>query len=385
MNHLKILLASDSFKGSASSQEVTAALEKGIRRVYPQAEIHRIGLADGGEGTTDVLVESLGGTKRFYMVQDPLGRPVPAKLGILPNGVVVMEMAEASGLQLLTLEERSPYHASTYGTGQLLRHALDLDPRRIYIGIGGSATNDGGGGMAQALGARLLDEKGEEIEPGVNGLQNLVTIDPSNLDKRLMDTQIIILSDVENLLCGLEGASYIYGPQKGATRADLPVFDGILCRYGRLLEETFQLDILQRPGSGAAGGLGAGLMAFTRAKSVSGTQTIMELTGLEEKIKEVDLVITGEGRMDAQSSYGKAPIGVAWLAKRHAKKVIAVVGSSGRDLSTIYERGVDLVLDIIDEPMELDDAMKNVTSLLIKAGESAIRAFLLGQPIQGSR
>ncbi len=379
MKAWKVLIATDSFKGSRSSLEAAQAIESGIRKVLPNAEVLKFPIADGGEGTLEALIEGIGGVRKRYTVQDPLGREVDAEIALLEDGSVAIEMAQASGIGRLDDSELDPFRASTYGTGQLLSYALDLKPKTVYLGIGGSATNDGGAGLAQALGVRLTDRSGAVVSRGAIGLRELKVIDCKRLDPRLAATEIIVLSDVMNPLCGPEGASYVYGGQKGASPEELAVLDGLLRSYGELLEEVTGQRLIDRPGAGAAGGLGAGLMGFCGASLRGGIGSVMELIGLEEQMQKVDLVITGEGRMDGQSAYGKAPVGVAKMAKSYGKPVIAIVGSRELDLREIYAQGIDLVLDIINEPMEREFAMREADRLIAVAGETAIRAFLLGR------
>ncbi|CAI9392973.1 glycerate kinase [Niallia sp. CLA-SR-H024] len=375
---LKIVVASDSFKGSASTFEISDYIEKGIRRVQPDAIVLKIPLADGGEGTVDAIVTATNGNYVTKEVTGPLGQKVKAKFGIINEKVAIIEMAEASGLTLIKDEERNPFKTTTFGTGELIKAALDYGVDEVVIGIGGSATNDGGAGMAQALGVSLKDRNGNEIGYGAESLEKLSMIDITKIDPRLQSTKITVLSDVTNPLCGENGASYIYGPQKGATQDDLETLDNLLRKFGNKLEREFQINLVNRQGSGAAGGLGAGLMAFCDAKIYSGIERILSYIKLEDHIKDADLVITGEGRMDNQSVNGKAPLGVAKIAKMYHLPVVAIVGSEGNQLENVYNNGIDLVLDIVNKPMTLQDAMDNVRELTANAGEKAIRAFRLG-------
>lgn len=375
---MKIVVAPDSFKGSATTTEVSDFIEKGIRKVQPNATVIKLPLADGGEGTVAALVIAAKGIYIEKEVTGPLGEKVKAKFGLINKDVAVIEMAEASGLTLVKNEERNPFKTTTYGTGELIKAALDQGVKEIYIGIGGSATNDGGAGMAQALGVSLKDKKGKEIGYGAEALENIDSIDISNIDSRIYNTEITVLSDVTNPLCGKNGASYIYGPQKGASNKDVERLDEILKQYGKRLEATLQKNIIDEKGTGAAGGLGAGLLAFCHAKVNSGIDMILEMIKLEEHVRDADLVITGEGTMDYQSVNGKAPLGVAKIAKKYNVPIVAIVGSEGSDLEKVYHNGIDLIIDIVNKPMNLEEAIKNVAKLTENAGEKAIRAFRLG-------
>lgn len=374
----KVVIAADSFKGSATTIEVESYIEQGIRRVDQDIQIVKIPVADGGEGTVDALVIGCQGEYRYVEVTGPLGGKVEAKFGLInDNRVAILEMAEASGLTLVNEEDRDVFKSTTYGTGELIRAALDLGVDEIYIGIGGSATNDGGVGMAQALGVSFTDSKGQEIGQGAAGLKDISSIDVSNIDWRIHDVKITVLSDVSNPLCGDNGASYIYGPQKGASDDDVIRLDGLLNHYGEKIEEILGINILEKEGSGAAGGLGAGLMVFCEAQLYSGIEKVLEILKFEDELKNADLVITGEGSLDSQSLNGKAPIGIAKLAKKYQLPVIAIVGSSDDYLTPIYEMGIDLVIDIINRPMSLSQAIKDVEILITNTGETAYRAFVL--------
>ncbi|MCM3570577.1 glycerate kinase [Neobacillus mesonae] len=374
---MKIVIASDSFKGSASSLEIAEFIEKGIRRVQSNADVLKLPLADGGEGTVDALVNALNGQYVEKVVTGPLGEKVKAKYGIINQDIAVIEMAEASGLTLIPSHERNPFKATTYGTGELIKSALDHGVKEILIGIGGSATNDAGAGMAQALGVALADNEHQEIGYGAESVARVEKIDTSAIDPRIKNTKMTILSDVTNPLCGENGASYVYGPQKGASSEDVVKLDAILKRFGELVERTLGIEMMNKKGAGAAGGLGAGLMAFCNGQLHSGIDRILDIINLEEQVKEADLVITGEGMMDFQSVQGKAPIGVAKIAKKHNKPVIAIVGSEGYHANEVYEHGIDLVIDIINKPMSIEEAMNHVGELAEIAGEKAIRAFCL--------
>jgi glycerate kinase len=298
---------------------------------------------------------------------------------MLNGGIAIIEMAQSSGLHLVDDTTRNPFETTTYGTGELIKSALDEGAKRIYVGLGGSATNDGGVGMVQALGGSFKDCHGVEVGFGANGVKKIETIDLTQLDQRLADVQIIGLSDVTNPLCGEKGASYVYGPQKGASPEDVRVLDEILCEYGEKIKAQLGIDIADEAGAGAAGGLGAGLLAFCDAKLDRGINKILEILDLENQLQNADLVITGEGRMDNQSLNGKAPIGVAMVAKKFGIPVVAIVGSADYDLHDVYKNGIDLVLDTVIKPMPLSEAISNVEKLITIAGETAYRAFCLNR------
>lgn len=367
---MRLLIACDSFKGSATSKQVGEALKMGILRAMPDAQVDSIPVADGGEGTVQALVDATGGRFASAIVTNPIGEKVEATFGILGDGqTAVIEMAAASGLMLVPHERRNPLVTTTYGTGELIKAALDLGCRKIVIGIGGSATNDAGAGMAQALGIGLLDEDGNQIGFGGGELSKLRRIDMDGLDLRVRETEFIVACDVDNPLTGERGAAYVYAPQKGATPEMLPKLDANLRHFAKVVREQLGIDVEHIPGAGAAGGLGAGLMAFLGAKLRCGTEIVFELIGLEERIKAADIVITGEGQIDAQTAFGKTPAGVAKLAKKYNKPVVAVAGALGDGAEAVHECGIDAVFCIVDRPMTLEGAMKDVERLLIKFGE----------------
>lgn len=366
----KVLLAIDSFKGSLSSLEVETMVEKGIRKTCPDAMITKIPVADGGEGTVDAIVAGCQGSYEKVRVLDPLGRPIEAKYGIIPGNIAVMEMAMASGITLLASDELNPMLTSTYGTGQMIADALDRGADEIYIGVGGSATNDGGMGMAMALGVRFLDKEGQELLPKAASLAKIETIDISHLHPKLQETRIRILSDVKNPLCGLEGASYIYGRQKGADEAMIEELDQALRHFAELVEKQLGKDYIDTPGAGAAGGLGYGLLVFTQAEMKSGIDVVLDLIKLDDHIKDQDLIVTGEGRMDNQTAFGKTPVGVSMAGKRHGVPTVAVVGSIALDTEAVYDKGISLVLDIVHQPMTLEQAITNAKPLVENAGKT---------------
>jgi glycerate kinase len=370
---MKIVIAADSFKGSCSSLRMAELAEQGIKKIFPAAEVVKVPVADGGEGTTEALVSGLGGTFRRLTVTGPLGTKVTAEYGILPGKVAVMEMATASGLPLVAEADRNPALTTTYGTGEMIKDALDQGCRKLMLGIGGSVTNDGGMGMAQALGVSFQDAAGQELGFGGGVLAKLAKIDLVALDPRLKETELITLCDVANPLCGPQGASYIYGPQKGAKPEDLPVLDRNLRHFAAQVKLHLGKDIAEIPGAGAAGGLGAGMIAFCDSKLRRGIDTILELVELESKLVEADLVITGEGRIDGQSIYGKVPVGVGLLARKHQIPVIAIVGGIGPGAEAVYEQGIDSIVSIVNRPMALAEAIQEVEPLIVEAAERLMR------------
>lgn len=374
----KIVVATDSFKNSASAFEVCDAIERGIRRVVDNAdlEVCKVPISDGGEGTLEILTRQLGGHLEEVQVTGPLGQPVKARYGRLKEGVALIEMAEASGLELLNDNERNPFKTTTYGTGELIRAALDAGARKIIVGLGGSATNDGGAGMAQALGVSLQDDQGHEIGFGADSLRRLASVSLHHLDERICESEFIVLSDVNNPLTGPMGASHVYAEQKGATKEELPQLDEILVHYGQLVSQSLGQDFTKEAGAGAAGGTGFGLLSFFKARMYPGIQVILELLDLDEQIRYADLLITGEGRMDHQTAHGKAPYGVTQIAKKYGVPVIAIVGSATA-YEAIYQSGIDLVVDIINEPMTLHEAMLRAQDLIEDAAANAMRALLL--------
>lgn len=371
---MKIVIAPDSFKGSLSALEVCNAIKEGISCVFPDAEIQVIPMADGGEGTVQALIDATGGRIVKTRVHDPLMNEIEATFGILGDGKTgVIEMASASGLPLVPPDKRNPMVTTTYGTGELIRSALDVGCRKLIIGIGGSATVDGGAGMAQALGARLSDEGGRQIPLGGVGLENLTKIDVSEMDERLSETEVIVACDVSNPLTGPKGAAKVFGPQKGATPEMVEKLDSYLSRYADIIRRDIGIDVKDMPGAGAAGGLGAGLVAFLKAELRSGVDIVIEASGLKEKVSSADLVITGEGRIDGQTIFGKTPIGVAKLAKKFGLPVIAICGSIGDGAHAVFENGIDAIVDIIDKPMSLDEAISDAYGLVKDASERTAR------------
>jgi len=378
---LRITIAPDSLKESLTASEAANALARGVRKASPQAELVIVPMADGGEGTVAAVVEATGGMYRQVSAADPLGRPIVARWGLCGDGrTAVIEMAAASGLELLTPGERDPMLTSTRGTGQLIGDALAASVERIIIGIGGSATVDGGTGMASQLGARFLDRDGNAIDDCCGGrLRDIVDVDTSGIDPRLENVDIIIASDVTNPLTGPEGAARVYGPQKGADAEQTDALEAGLANLAQVVKGALGLDVNDMPGAGAAGGLGAGLVAFLGARMCNGAQTVMDAVGLRGKMQGSDLVITAEGRMDAQSAFGKTPVAVASVARELGIPAVALVGSVGSGSERVYDCGVSAVFSIVDAPMELDAALKGADELLAKCAESVVRLWLAAQ------
>jgi len=381
---MKFVVAPDSFKGSISAIEAASAMEEGIKRIFADSEIIKVPLADGGEGTVEALVTATGGKIICTRVLDPLGRERESFFGILGNGkTAVVEMAAASGLPLLKPEEKNPYITTTYGTGQLIKAALDYGCDEIIIGIGGSATNDGGAGMAQALGALLLDDGGRELPFGGRALRDLHTINIENMDPRLGATKIIAACDVDNPLCGERGASAVYGPQKGASPEMIKELDAALANFADKIKKQMGVDVLNVPGAGAAGGLGAGILAFLKGNLKPGIKLVLDAVDFDYKVKDADLVLTGEGRIDEQTAYGKAPIGVAQVAQKYRVPVLAFGGILGDNYEKVYEKGIDYVSANVQSIISLDEAIKKGYDLLVSNTERSMRAVKIGLSLRG--
>ena len=371
---MNVVISMDSFKGSLSAHEAGGAVKEGVLRVYPDACVEVLALADGGEGTAQAIVSATGGIWETVTVSDPLGRPITARYGVTGGRTVIMEMAEASGLTLLRGEERDPMKTSTYGFGELIADAIGKGYRDFVIGIGGSATNDGGIGMLTALGFEFKDEGGAPVLLGARGLRDLASIETENAIPALSECCFTVASDVKNPLCGRYGCSAVFAPQKGATPDDVAVMDAWLSRYAALTAERLGKDVSSCEGSGAAGGVGFALRAYLNATLRSGAETVMEATSLEEKIRRADVLITGEGKLDFQSNMGKAPVEAARLAKRYGKRVIAFVGSVG-DFVEEGDRLIDAFFPIVSGPCTLDEAMDKETACrnTARAAEQAFR------------
>jgi glycerate kinase len=376
---MRIVVAPDSFKGSLTALAVAEAMGRGIHAVFPDADVAKVPIADGGEGTVDALVVATGGRIEERAVRGPLGEPVQARWGVLGTGdTAVIEMAAASGLPLVPPPRRDPRLTTTFGTGELLRAALDAGHRRIILGIGGSATNDGGTGLARALGIRFLDSTGTELPEGGAALARLDRIDLSGLDPRAANAELVVACDVDNPLTGPRGASAVYGPQKGATPEMVRLLDDALAHYARIARDATGRDIAGAAGAGAAGGLGAGLLFFTPAKLRPGVEIVLEATGFDSLVRDADLVITGEGRTDFQSAMGKAPVGVAAAAKRHSVPVVCLSGGLGDGADEVLSKGIDALASSVPGPMALEECMRHGAALVEAAAARVCRLIKLG-------
>ena len=372
----QIIIASDSFKGSATSKEVGSYIAKGIHSLYPEYQTHIFSIADGGEGTVEAVMAALPGETVTLPVRGPLNGTVQAVYGLIEQGqTAIIEMAQASGLTLVPEDKQDIMKATTFGTGQLILDAINRGVRKIYIGIGGSATNDGGMGMAQALGVEFLDAKGQALSGNAQNLKAIAQIDLTKMKVNPKTIEIIILSDVNNPLCGENGAAKVFGPQKGAKANQIKMLDEGLQHYAEKLKEVYNRDFASIPGAGAAGGLGAGLMAFLNAALKSGIDEILQLIEIEPAIQTADLVITGEGRIDGQSLSGKAPIGIARIAKRYRVPTIAIVGSQSLDIAAVYQAGIAGVFDVINQPMTLEQAIQQTPKLVEATAKNAISIY----------
>jgi glycerate 2-kinase len=381
---MRIIVAPDSFKGSVSALGVAEAMERGIHAVFPAADVIKVPIADGGEGTVEALVAATAGRLMHTTVTGPMGVPLSALWGISGDGLTAfIEMASASGLPLVPKERRDPRIASTYGTGELMKAALDAGLRRLVVGIGGSATNDGGSGMARALGVRFLDSEGRDLPEGGAALARLARIDLSGLDPRLAETSILVACDVDNPLCGPRGASAVYGPQKGATPEMVAELDAALAVLAKVATAVTGRDIASSPGAGAAGGLGAGLLFFTPASLRPGVSIVLETTGFETLIQDVDLVITGEGRTDFQTAMGKAPVGVAEVARRHGVPVICLSGGLGDGADEVLDHGIDALVSTVPQPMTLEACMAQGAALVEAAAARVCRLLKVGLSLRG--
>lgn len=370
------LLAPDSFKESMTAKEVCEAMEQGIKRAIPDAECIHVPMADGGEGTVQSLIDATHGTMIQKEVPGPLGTPVLAQYGILGDGKTgVIEMASASGIHHVTKETKNPLITSTFGTGELIRDCIERGITDIILGIGGSATNDGGTGMAKALGYKFLDKDGNELPLGGGYLGDLAKIDAGDVLPQLKNVNIMVASDVTNPLCGERGASVVFGPQKGATPEMVEQLDHNLRHYGSVVEQQIGIGIVDVPGAGAAGGLGGGLLAFTNATMKKGIEIVIEYTQLREKLQHADYCITGEGGIDFQTKFGKAPFGVAQTAKSVNSdiKVIALAGFIGKDVETLYNEGFDAIFGIVPGAAELESLLAQGKENVARTSESIAR------------
>ncbi len=374
MNNMKFVLAPDSFKESMTAKEAAEAMERGIKKVIPDAECIKVPMADGGEGTVQSLVDATNGQIIEIEVTGPDCNKVKATYGILGDGkTAVIEMASASGIHLIKKDKRNPLYTTTYGTGELIKSALDREVKNILIGIGGSATNDGGAGMLEALGAKFYDKSSQELAFGGGALEKLDKIDLSNFDSRIKNVNIEVACDVNNPLTGENGASYIFGPQKGATPEMVQKLDSALKNYAEVIREQLGCDVEKVPGSGAAGGLGAGLMAFLNADLKKGVELVIKYTKLEEKIKDADYVFTGEGSVDSQTVFGKTPFGVSTIARKYNIPTIAFAGRIGEGVEELYKCGINSIVGILQGVVSLDEALKMGEKNIEKTSENIAR------------
>ncbi|MCR4729234.1 MAG: glycerate kinase [Lachnospiraceae bacterium] len=375
---MKIVIAPDSFKGSLSAPEVARAMERGVKRIFPAAETVLLPMADGGEGTVDALVTAMGGRLVTVPAHDPLGREINASYGILPDNTAVIETAAASGLTLIEKEKRDALHASTFGTGELIRDALKNGAKKLIIGLGGSATTDGGMGIAKAMGFKFLDEKGAELNEGGAELKKLSRIDRSGVIPETKEAVFQLASDVKNTLYGKNGAACVFAPQKGASAGDVALLDAALKNYGDVLLKQTCRDIANLEGTGAAGGIASVFLAFLNASLGSGIDFVLDVTDFDSKVKDADLVITGEGRIDAQSACGKVPYGVAKRTKRHGNiPVIAIGGSLGDGYEELYSVGVDAIASCVNKICTLEEAMKEAAANVEQASANAMKFVLI--------
>jgi len=375
---MKIVVAPDSFKDSLKASDVAVNIKIGIMQAMPDASVHCLPLADGGEGTLEAMVYATSGRFENAYVLDPLGREIEASFGILGDAdTAIIEMATASGIELLHENERNPWVTTTYGTGQLINKALSVGCTKIILGIGGSATNDCGAGMFQALGGSLKDRSGKEISFGGGALSSVESIDISNVNPLLKNCTLTVACDVSNPLIGEQGASYVYGPQKGADGEMVKKLDANLSYFANKIKEYLHIEVANFAGAGAAGGLGGGLLAFCNASLTNGFSLITDAIQFEEKIQGADLVITGEGKIDCQTRYGKVPQGVASIAKKYNIPVIAISGTMGEGVEELYAEGIDAVFSIVNAPMNLEFALQNAPFLLQQASRNVMKTFML--------
>lgn len=380
---MKIVIAPDSYKESLSALEVANAIEQGFREIWPDADYVKLPVADGGEGTVEAMVAATAGRIVDVDVTGPLGKTVTAFFGLSGDErTAFIEMAAASGLEQVPVALRDPLKTTSWGTGELIRHALDAGVDHIIIGLGGSATNDGGAGMVQALGAKLLDARQNEIGKGGAALDALTRIDISQLDPRLAACRIEVACDVTNPLTGKEGAPAVFGPQKGATAETIDRLDTALVHYAQIIARDLEVDVLELAGGGAAGGMGAALYAFCGAQLRRGIEIVTDALQLDACVADADLVVTGEGRMDSQTIHGKVPVGVAKVAKRYHKPVIGIAGSLTADVGIVHEHGLDAVFSVIYTICTLDDALKNAAENVRMTARNVAATLKMGQTLR---
>jgi glycerate kinase len=375
---MKIIVAPDSFKGSLSAETASAAIARGIHAALPEAEVFQIPIADGGEGTLDCLLRATAGERVVVQVTGPLGQTIDAEYGILNEGrIAVIEMAKASGLTLVPIEERNPMLTTSYGMGELIKAALDAGCRDFILAVGGSATNDGGTGMLQALGMRFVDIHGDDIMAVGGNLGLIAQIDDRHWDSRIRHARFMLASDVQNPWLGDNGATYVFGPQKGATDEQLITLEQNMTHWVDCVEQKTGLLLRDRPGAGAAGGIGGAFLAFFPIEIQRGIDVVIGHTRFREFLVEADLVITGEGRIDHQTLSGKTPLGIAQEAKRAGVPAVALAGSLGKGIEALYPHGLSAMLSMVNRPMSLQEAMLNAESLLEQAAEQLIRTMII--------
>ena len=375
---MKVVLAPQGFKESLTGMEIAEAMSIGVKHVWPDAVTILIPVADGGDGTLQSLVDSSGGDVRTAMVEDAIGRTIEAEWGALGNGTTaVIEVASAIGLARLGQDERDVRNASTFGVGQLFIEALDAGFSDFIIGVGGSATNDGGAGMIQAMGGKLTDANGDDLARGGIALSNLANIDVAGLDPRMSGANVVVACDVNNPLCGPRGASAIFGPQKGATSEDVQELDAALGNFAEVIAKDLHTDVAEIPGAGASGGLGAGLMGFFDARLRLGADIVLEAVSLDKHLEDADLVIVGEGQFDRSTVFNKSPVAVAQRAKRRGTPVIGIAGSLGAGFREVHKHGIDAVFSLVNRPMSLKAAMEDTKRLVAIATEEACRALAI--------
>lgn len=371
---MKIVIAPDSFKESLSAEKVCQAVAQGIQKVHPKAKIISVPMADGGEGTMSAIVKSAQGKIKKCSVSAPLGNKLTALYGVIENGQTgIIEMAEASGLTLVPPQKRNPMVTNSYGTGEMVRDALSRGCKKIILTLGGVATNDAGVGMAQALGYRFIDRNGKEIPRGAKGLESLFKIDASKIHPQIRKAKFIAACDVKNPLCGAKGSAAVYGPQKGATSKMVKEIDAALRHFSKIVERDLGIKILNLKGAGAAGGAGAGAVAFLNAELKSGIEIVIDATKLEKKVRGADLVITGEGKIDGQTIFGKTVSGVAKVAKKFRIPVIAFCGKIGAGAEKVHSIGIDAIFSIANGPITYEESLKNAEKLLAQTAEEVMR------------
>ncbi|KQV37931.1 glycerate kinase [Massilia sp. Root335] len=379
---MKIVIAPDSFKESLTALQVAAAIEAGMREVWPDATYVKVPVADGGEGTVQAMIDATGGRRVDARVTGPLGQTVDAFYGEAGGGLAVIEMAAASGLEGVPPDLRDPRTATSRGTGELILAALDAGARRFVLGVGGSATNDGGAGMLQALGVRLLDAAGHDIGPGGAALARLARIDASGLDPRVREAEFRIACDVDNPLVGPRGASAVFGPQKGASPEMVRQLDAALAHFADIVKRDLGQDIAQMPGAGAGGGIAAAMVVFLNGQLRPGIEIVTEAVGLDAAVRDADLVVTGEGRIDGQTVNGKTPMGVARVARRHGKPVVAIGGSLANDADAVHAHGIEVVVAAVARPCSVAEALAAAEDNLRRAARNLAAALALGSRLR---